>query len=143
MDAGFGFANAALGSFASFAQQGPSQIEGRFVYHNRDFFIMDNWKVNQHLTLDLGARFVHNGPQYDTRGQEANFFPEKWKASDAPQLFAPGCSAAVAAGAACPGASRVAINPVTGESLGAGIGDADRLHRTRHGQSAERYRRRR
>ncbi|PWU08393.1 MAG: hypothetical protein C5B51_07875 [Terriglobia bacterium] len=120
LDTGFGYANAALGLFNSYAQQGPKQMEGRFVYHNRDFYLQDNWKVSPKLTLDLGARFVHNGQQYDTRGQEANFFPELWKASDAPSLFQPGCGVSVAAGSACPGISRVAINPLTGASLGPG-----------------------
>jgi len=120
IDTGFGYSNAALGVFNSFAQQGPNQVEGRFVYHNRDFYLTDNWKVSRKLTLDLGARFVHNGPQYDTRGQEANFFPNLWKASDAPYLFQPGCAASVGAGAVCPSVSRVAVNPITGGSLGVG-----------------------
>ncbi len=122
IDTGFGYSNAALGVFNSFAQQGPKQIEGRFVYHNMDFYVEDNWKVNSKLSLDLGLRLVHNGQQYDSRGQEANFFPEKWKASDAPSLFTPGCAVTVAPGAACPSISRVAINPLTGASLGVGSG---------------------
>ena len=122
IDTGFGFSNAALGVFNSFAQQGPNQMEGRLVYHNVDFYIEDNWKVNSKLSLDLGVRFVHNGPQYDSRGQESNFFPNLWQASQAPQLFQPGCAVTVAAGAACPGADAVALNPLTGASLGIGSG---------------------
>jgi hypothetical protein len=120
IDTGFGYSNAATGVFNSFAQQGPRQIEGRLVYHNVDFYVIDNWKVNSKLSLDLGLRIVHNGQQYDSRGQESNFFPELWQASQAPQLFQPGCALTVAAGAACPGASRVAVNPLTGVSLGVG-----------------------
>ncbi|MFB3779038.1 MAG: carboxypeptidase regulatory-like domain-containing protein [Bryobacteraceae bacterium] len=120
LDTGFGFANAAIGSFKSYAQQGPNQMEGRFVYHNRDFYLEDNWKVNSKLSLNLGVRLVHNGPQYDSRGQMSNFFPNLWKASDAPYLFQPGCATGVAPGSACPGVDRVAVNPLTGVSLGRG-----------------------
>ena len=46
------------------------------------------------LTLDYGMRFTHHGPQYDKRQQASNFFPDKWQASQAPQLYQPGCSVA-------------------------------------------------
>jgi hypothetical protein len=122
LDTGFGYANAAIGVFSSFGQQGPNIVEGRWVYHNRDFYIQDNWKVKTGLTLDLGVRFVHNGPQYDSRGQESNFFPNLWSASDAPYLFTPGCSVAYTATNPCPSFDRVAINPLTGASMGVGSG---------------------
>ncbi len=117
LDTGFGYSNAALGIYQSYAQQ-SALLEGRYVYHNNDFYIQDNWKVSRKLTLDMGLRFVHNGPQYDSRAQLSNFFPEKWQASQAPQLFQPGC--AVANQNPCAAANRVAINPVTGASLGVG-----------------------
>jgi len=124
LDTGFGYSNAALGVFQSYAQQ-KGLIEGRYVYHNNDFYLQDNWKVTRKLTLDLGMRFVHNGPQYDSREQISNFFPNLWQASQAPQLFTPGC--AVTGQNPCSSANRVAINPVTGASLGIGsssiIGD--------------------
>jgi len=117
LDSGFGYSNAALGVFSSFAQQ-SGLTEGRYVYHNHDFYIQDNWKVNRKLTLDMGMRFVHNGPQYDSREQLSNFFPDKWQANQAPLLFTPGC--AVANQSPCSSANRVAINPATGVSLGPG-----------------------
>jgi hypothetical protein len=116
LDTGFGFANAALGIFTSFAQQNAF-FEGRYVYHNKDFYLQDNWKVNERLTLDLGLRFVHNGPQYDSKLQSSNFFPDQWSASRASQLYQPGCSVNVTP---CPAANRVAINPRTGAALGVG-----------------------
>jgi hypothetical protein len=120
LDTGFGFANAALGVFSSFGQQGPHIVEGRHVYHNHDFYVQDNWKVNRKLTLDLGIRISHNGPQYDSREQSSNFFPNLWTASSAPYLFVPGCSITVPSGMSCPSTDRVAVNPLTGASLGAG-----------------------
>jgi hypothetical protein len=118
LDTGFGFANAAIGVFSSFQQQN-ALIEGNYVYRNKDFYIQDNWKVAARLTLDYGMRFTHHGPQYDTKGQASNFFPDKWSASRAPVLYVPGCSVAIGA-AGCAAANRVAVNPLTGVSLGSG-----------------------
>jgi hypothetical protein len=151
LDTGFGFANAALGVFSSYGQQGPNPVEGRYIYHERDFYVQDNWKVNSRLTLDLGMRFDHSGPQYDSREQEANFFPNLWTASSAPYLFTPGCAATVASGNSCPSAERVAINPLTGASMGAGsasiVGDIvpnsgnllDGIVQAGHGISKDNY----
>jgi hypothetical protein len=123
-DTGFGYSNAALGVFQSYSQLN-GLIEGRYVFHNNDFYFQDNWRVTKKLTLDMGMRFVHNGPPYDSREQISNFFPNLWQASQAPQLFQPGC--AVPNQNPCSSANRVAINPVTGASLGLGsssiIGD--------------------
>ena len=71
--------------------------------------------MNSRLTLDLGMRFTHHGPQYDVKQQASNFFPDQWSASQAPQLYIPGCASG--SGAGCP---RVAVDPRTGASLGAG-----------------------
>jgi hypothetical protein len=114
LDSGFGYANAALGIFSRFEQQN-ALYEGDYVYHNKDFYIQDNWKVNGRLTLDLGMRFTHHGPQYDVKQQASNFFPDQWSASQAPQLYLPGCASG--SGAGCP---RVAVDPRTGASLGTG-----------------------
>jgi hypothetical protein len=116
LDTGFGFANAALGVFTSFAQQNEF-FEGRYVYHNKDFYVQDNWKVNEKLTLDLGMRFVHNGPQYDSKLQASNFFPDRWSRTNAPLLYLTGCTTNATP---CPAANRVARDPRTGALLGAG-----------------------
>jgi hypothetical protein len=120
LDSGFGFANAALGIFTSYEQQN-ALIEGTLIYHNRDFYLQDNWRVNPKLTLDYGMRFTHHGPQYDKAGQASNFFPEKWQASQAPLLYQPGCAVAASP---CPATSRVAIDPRSGNSLGIGSAGA-------------------
>src|SRR5262245_15805019 len=116
-DTTYGFANAAIGSFASYGQA-QNYVEGDFVYDNREAFVQDNWKVNNRLTLDYGMRFVHATPQYDKLGQGSNFLPDKWTLAAAPQLYRPGCAVTVAPGTACPAASQQALNPVTGQLLG-------------------------
>ena len=119
LDTGFGYANAALGVFTSYAQEN-SFPEGRYVYRNKDFYVQDNWKMTGKLTLDYGMRFTHHGPQYDQYLQSSNFFPEKWSAAQAPKLFQPGCSTSPIPATGCATANRVALNPLTGASLGAG-----------------------
>jgi hypothetical protein len=115
LDSGFGYANAALGIFSSYSQQSKF-IEGNFVYDSIEAYLQDNWRINDKLTLDYGLRLVHQGPNYDTRQQASNFFPDKWSAADAPVLYVPGCSVATTP---CPVANKVAVNPQTGGSLGA------------------------
>ena len=115
LDTGFPFANAAIGVFQNFQQQNEL-YEGDYRYHNKDFYIQDNWKLTPRLTLDLGMRFTHHGPQYDIKEQASNFFPDQWSRAQAPLLYLPGCSTS---GGTCPAANRVAIDPRNGQSLGA------------------------
>ena len=113
LDAGFGFANAALGTFSSYSQQ-SSYVEGNYLYNNIEGYIQDNWKVNDRLTLDYGVRFTHQQPQYDAFLQASNFLPDRWSKSEAPVLYVPGC----AGRAPCSTSARQAIDPLTGNSLG-------------------------
>ena len=53
LDSGFGYANAALGVLSSYAQQSVV-VEGGYIYNNLDWYLQDNWKVNDKLTLDYG-----------------------------------------------------------------------------------------
>ena len=40
------------------------------------FFVLDDWKVNQRLTMGLGVRVEVNGQQSEVRGRQSNFFPQ-------------------------------------------------------------------
>jgi hypothetical protein len=115
-DTSFGLANAAIGSFSSFTQA-SNYVEGDFVYDNREFYVQDNWKMSNRLTLDYGMRFVNALPQYDSLGQGNNFLPDKWAQSAAPQLYLPGCAVPITA-TGCPSTSIQALNPVTNQLLG-------------------------
>ena len=115
IDSGFGFANAALGIFQEYSQIN-ALFEGNFIYDSHEWYVQDNWKVNNRLSLDYGVRITNQGPNYDTKLQASNFFVDRWQASAAPDLYMPGCSVATRP---CPATSRVAVNPDTGASLGA------------------------
>jgi hypothetical protein len=115
LDSGFGFANAGLGVFTQYLQASRF-IEGNLVYNQTEFYLQDNWKATNRLTLDYGMRFVHQQPQYDKFLQMSNFFPEQWTKSAAPVLYVAGCKSGKTA---CSGNDRNAMDPRTGEILAA------------------------
>jgi hypothetical protein len=114
LDSQFGFANALLGVFSSYSQV-SRWGEGAHTGINHEFFLQDNWKVNQRLTLDYGLRFVHEVPTYDGYIHFSNFFPEKYSKSGAPRLYTYGCDTGVYP---CTGAARRAMDPGTGAFVG-------------------------
>jgi hypothetical protein len=113
-DTSFGFANAAIGCFSSYAQQ-SRWGEGAYTAINHEGFVQDNWKITNNLTLDYGLRLVHQLPQYDAYLQASNFLPETWQTSAAPRLYVAGC---VNNASPCTGTNRQAMNPATGQLLG-------------------------
>jgi hypothetical protein len=113
LDTGFGYANAATGVFTQYLQASKF-IEGSMIYNNTEFYLQDNWKVNNRLTVDYGMRFTRQQPQYDQFQQMSNFFPEQWSAANAPVLYVAGCSNGAVT---CSGNTRNALNPLTGQIL--------------------------
>ena len=90
IDTGFGYANAAMGVFTQYLQA-ERLIEGSMIYNNTEFYVQDNWKASNRLTMDYGIRFTRQQPQYDQFGQMSNFFSDQWQASQAPTLYAATC----------------------------------------------------
>jgi hypothetical protein len=115
-DTSFGFANAAIGSFSSYAQS-SKYVETGTIYNNTEWYGQDNWKVSPRLTLDYGVRFVHQQAQYDKFQQSSNLLPDQWQRSAAPRLYVPGC---VNNTPTCTGLNRVAKDPQTGQLLPTG-----------------------
>jgi hypothetical protein len=114
LDTSYGYSNAAMGVFSSYAQN-SKYIEGNFVYTNIEGYIQDNWRVSDRLTLDFGARLVNQQPQYDQLLQASNFLPDKWSKSNAPYVYLAGCGNGVYP---CSGTNRQAMDPRTGTLLG-------------------------
>ena len=65
------------GSSPNFSQQ-SKYVEGNYVYYNAEWYLQDNWKASNRLTLDYGVRFTHQQPQHDALLQGSNFFPDQW-----------------------------------------------------------------
>ncbi len=102
-------------SITAYTQQ-SSFVEGKFVYNQIEGYIQDNWRVNNKLTLDYGVRLTHQQPQYDANGQASNFFLDQYSRAAAPVQYVPGCPGNVFP---CE-ATRQAMNPQTGQLMGAG-----------------------
>ena len=90
IDSGFGYANAALGVFSQYLQA-ERLIEGSMIYNNTEFYVQDNWKASNRLTIDYGIRFTRQQPQHDQFQQMSNFFPDQWNAAQAPIMYGAAC----------------------------------------------------
>ena len=113
LDTTFGFANAAAGIFTQYLQQSRF-IEGQMIYNNTEFYVQDNWKVNNRLTFDYGIRFTRQQPQHDKNQAMSNFFEDEWSLAQAPHLYRAGCTNGAVT---CSGNIRNAMDPRTGQIL--------------------------
>jgi hypothetical protein len=113
LDANLGWANALLGNLNSYTESNVAPFaEGRF--NQVEFYVQDNWRATQRLTIDAGVRFVHMGPAYLKDQQLAYFDVASWDRGRAPLLFQPTCTNNVFP---CSPANRAARNPLTGQIL--------------------------
>ena len=87
-DSNHPFANAALGIYNSFTQA-SAFLKPKWRYTNYEFYLQDNWKTSDRLTLDYGVRFYYLTPQWDVSEVASNFDPSKFVASSAVRLFKP------------------------------------------------------
>jgi len=85
--------------------------QSNYLFTNTEWFIQDDWKVRNGLSISYGVRFYHDPPQYDQRQLISNFSPSAWDPKTAPVLIRP----AVVNG------TNVGIDPATGKTFGIGL----------------------
>jgi hypothetical protein len=105
-DTGYGYANAATGVFNTYTQASKYALP-EWRYKNFEWFLQDNWKPGNRLTLDYGVRFYYLTPQWDTTLQASNFLPDRFDPSQAATLFVPVCVGA----SPCSGSARRGMDP--------------------------------
>ena len=110
-DTGYPFANAAVGTFSSYAQS-AQWVQGQYLYWNIESYVQDNWKVRNNLTLDYGVRFYWMQQTHEINGLTSNFLPEKYSAALAPRLYFPGLNAA---------GQRIGVDRATGQQVSAAL----------------------
>jgi len=76
-------ADALLGNFNTYTEASAGR-EGWFRFSQAEFFVGDNWKVNERLTLDLGARYMILQPQYAVLQNAVVFAPRFFDPSKVP-----------------------------------------------------------
>jgi hypothetical protein len=132
-DTNFSFANAATGVF-DFYEQADIWPVGEYRYWNVEWYLQDNWKATDRLTLDYGLRFYWVQPQYDQAYLTSNFVPSLYQPNGAVRLYQPGLDAS---------GTRVAVDPVTNQTLNAAFvgrlvpNSGDIANGLRTGQDAE------
>ncbi len=87
-DTGYGYANAALGIYTTYTQSAAYLVPD-WIYNNVEWYVQDNWKASDRLTLDLGVRFYWIEPQHDKLELTANFLPDQFDPAKAPRLYYP------------------------------------------------------
>jgi hypothetical protein len=107
-DTGYGYANAITGVFNTYTQANKFAIP-EWRYRNYEWYLQDNWKAGDRLTLDYGARFYYLTPQWDHTLQASNFLPDSFDRNQAVRLYRP----------ALVGGVRVGQDPVTGQTVNA------------------------
>ena len=107
-DTGNPYSNALTGVFQTYDEaSNPTKPSALAV--NIDWFVQDSWKATKKLTFEIGLRVAYFTPWEQTDGQQSSFALGRYQASAAPVLYRPGLS----------GTTRVAVNPLTGQTLNA------------------------
>jgi hypothetical protein len=88
---GYPYANALIGLFDSFREPNIGIFQGQYRSTNVEWYMQDNWKVNNRLTLDYGMRFSLIYPQFDSRNQDFYFVPERFDPAKAVRLYRQTC----------------------------------------------------
>nr|AUN35917.1 Oar protein [uncultured bacterium] len=105
-DSNWAFSNALLGNYATL-QQSNQVLNGQYRSWNVEWYVQDNWRATQKLTLEYGIRFYWVQPQYDKALQTS-----AWN----PALYDKASAAVLRTAALDSKGNRIAVNPITGET---------------------------
>jgi hypothetical protein len=108
LNTNFAFSNMVLGVYQQYTET------SRYgETHNRqwwtEWYGQDTWQVTPHVTVDYGLRFLMYSPYWRPDQQISNFDPSAYSTANVPRLYQP----------ALVNGTRVAIDPVTGQTLNA------------------------
>jgi hypothetical protein len=84
---GNALADALLGNFSSYTEADGGR-EGWFRFNQFEWYVTDNWRVSQRLSVDAGVRFNYLPQQYSPLQNTVFFSPAYFKAANAPQISA-------------------------------------------------------
>jgi hypothetical protein len=116
-NAGHPYANALLGNFDTFRQPNIGVFQGQYRSTNVEWYMQDNWKVNNRLTLDYGMRFNLIYPQYDSRYQDYYFVPERYDPARAVRLYRPTCLPGTFTNGGCSAENQRSFDPANPNTL--------------------------
>src|SRR5262249_24506980 len=108
LNTNYAFSNAILGVFSQYTETDKYRITQNRQWWS-EWYLQDTWQMTPRATVDYGARFLWYSPYTRPDGQVANFDPSKYDPAKAPRLYQP----------AIVNGTRVAYDPVTGQSLNA------------------------
>jgi hypothetical protein len=114
---GHPYANALLGEFNTYQQPNIGIIQGQYRSSSYEWYLQDNWKVNNRLTLDYGIRLSWIRPQFDKRFQDYFFVADKFDPAKAVRLYRPTCVAGTFALGGCSSANQRAYDPANPSAL--------------------------
>ena len=108
-DSNSSYANALLGNYDSYTEA-TAWPQSNYLFTNTEWFLQDDWKIKNGLSISWGVRFYHDPPSYDARELISSFSPAAWNPATAPVLIRP----AVVNGV------NVGIDPTSGKTYGQG-----------------------
>jgi hypothetical protein len=85
LHSGNALADALLGNFNSYTEADGGR-EGWFRFTQIEWYVTDNWRVNNRLSLDAGVRFNYMPQQYSPLQNTVFFSPQHFDRARAPQI---------------------------------------------------------
>ena len=112
-DTNLGWSNTILGAINQYTES-TVHPAGNARFTQIEAFAQDSWRATRSVTLEYGARLYYIGETYMKNQPVSSFDPAQFSPADAVVLYQPVCPNGAAA---CNATSRLALNPLTGETL--------------------------